>query len=350
MKFRFSLAAAVAAVLFTTASYSKAIEEKIRIADEPLNHDSEIVPGPTSSMLKLFLSAYAQEANEIKTRAVAQPGDAERLKSIENHVRLLLAMYDYAAEVSSVALTLSFQVGAELPLNLIEKLPGFNRLPLKWGAQGSFGVTVGMTRSELTNNVLWRDFSIGASAIVGGNTIFGKRVASAARPGMTGINWMFPAIAVVLPMNEELTTVRMGDLQGWYLGGAGEISTDTGEANRKAKTIQGGFYAKLNGLSAPDAGMFFGFHGIGGQDRPISGQAEALDFQLLVGSDDSSIRSPIPYVGNFFNSRHSDENRAKDLAMKLKASQEAAAKLTPEQIYRRMQEVQGAYVAAEEKK
>jgi hypothetical protein len=298
------------------ASAGKPEKNEIAVSAEPLTAETEVVPFSAADAFRLLLADYSAELKTLREVPKPNRSEAERIQKLELGIRNILATYDKVVNIAPIVLAVSVQFGLEIPTPLFSKLPLLNKVKFMTpGGQVTGGITIAVSRQKSSGKMGLSNFVIGASSIAGVNGTAGKRVQGSARPGTSGINWITPAIVVTIPLQQEIEAQKMGDLQGVYFGGAGELSTDTGQMGAVPRTYQLGVYAKPNGLNLtfPEVGMLFFFHGTGGQDRPVSGQAEALWFSVFASNDGSTVRSPIPMTGNYSTSPHASAQRKQEL-------------------------------------
>jgi hypothetical protein len=312
-------------------------DEAFDIASEPLGPNSRAVKAPVGSLMRIFLAEYAAELKALRAKKDPTPADTKRLLHRQDELKRLLVIYDQAAKLSPIVFTVSIQLGLELPSRLLNAIPILNRLKYgEFGGQASAGVTLAMVRNQITGRP---SLTYGITSIAGTNLTFGKKDHDKLRP-RGGVTWLTPAIAVMAPLVEDVPSVLLGDLQGLYTGGAGEISTPAGEMGRVSRTLSLGFYAKPKfAAELPDAGMIFGFHGMGGETSPPSAQLESLWFSVLAnppGGDGSQFRNPIPFMGNNRTSVHAMPARRATEMEKV----ENIEKLTGDEVLKRILEVQ----------
>ncbi len=282
----------------------------LEISSQPLTPKSQVQAARLSDLFRVIFAACRADINTLKAIKNPTPAQTKKLATKEKEMKDLVVLFDEAVNIAPVVVSLSIQFGAELPSRLLSLIPGVSKIKFgEPGLQYSAGVTLAVVKDELTSRP---SLAIGISQIAGGNFTFGTRQHDKLRP-RAGVTYLVPAVAVVVPLVEDLRATSIGDMQGVYWGGAGEISTPAGENGKVSRTLSFGLYAKQPvAFKPPEAAMVFLFHGLGGETSPPSGQLEALAFNIWVASDNSTFRLPVPFLGNNRTSPHANRSRLKE--------------------------------------
>lgn len=322
MHVRFSFVVALGATAMLSfarpalADLPRASDETVRISHEMLTRDTKVIPFRIEQAFKIVLASYKQQIEEIQSDPRLTP---EQKKEMTDrtlaHAGEMLVLYDSVVRIAPVVFAATFHFfGIELPVPLSRRIPWLGNIGMVTG-QGSVGLTFAGTEHQGSGG---KSFSIGVSTLAGPTFTFGRpAVAGDKRPGASGVK-MFMGVSLILPLRQGVPSTRMGDLQGWYMGLAGEGSIDLGSLAMAPKTVQIGGYVP----ASLDALLVFGFAATGAQDRPIAAQIEALNFTTLWGSDGSDPRSPIPYTANWSSSKHAPKNQLEELRKKMPSAEE----------------------------
>jgi hypothetical protein len=276
----------------------------VEISSKPLTPSSQVKSARLSDLFRVVFAACRADINALKAIANPTPAQSKKLAAKEKEMKDLAVLYDEAVNIAPIVTSVSIQFGAEVPSQLMALIPGVRKL--KYGEPGlqfSAGVTLAQVNHELTGKPT---YAIGISQLAGVNFTFGHRQRDKLRP-RAGVTYLVPAIAITVPLVEDIKSTTIGDLQGIYWGSAGEVSTPAGENGKVSRAGSIGLYAKVEpALKLPEAAMIFIFHGLGGETNPPSAQMEALVYNVWVGSDSSTFRLPVPFVYNNRTSPHSN--------------------------------------------
>lgn len=301
---------------------ARADEPQSFINPEPLTNAANVAPFRVSDAFKVMLAAYKDDLKEIQADTrLTDDEKAVRANRIKARVAELLILHDRVVNISPLVFSVSLFLGAELPLSFLHNLVRIGVPAVEFAG----GVTFALAKNRGTGKIA--KLSVGLSTLIGPNLQIGPPAVSERRAGSTGFK-TFLGVAAIVPMNDSMPTMRMGDLQGWYFGGAIEISTDKGVATITPKSVQIGAYAKLNQvIKFPQAGMIFAYRGLGASDKPITLQAEALHFGILTSTDGGQWQNPIPFTKGNSESPHNDANRREELKKLLPTADDIAERM-----------------------
>ncbi len=311
-------------LLALNSATAKAADTEFKI--RPLTADAKVEAFQVTDAFRIMLAAYKEDLKEIQAdstySAEQKSAKAQRIKA---RVAELLLLHDRIVNISPVVFALTIVGGTEIPFTFLRQLVRIG-LP---AVELAGGITFAFSKNRGTGHVA--SLCVGISTLIGPNLQLGTSQVATKRAGATGIK-TFVGVAAIVPMNDSTPMMTLGDLQGWYFGGALELSLDSGNQLEVPRTIQVGAFAKPNQVvKFPQAGMVFAYKGIGTADRPITFSAEAMHFGLLASTDGAMWRNPIPFSEGNRTSPHSEANR-----------REAMKKLLPtaEDIAERMKRVQ----------
>jgi hypothetical protein len=301
---------AILIVLFSLAPAAHAGDE-IQISPQELNENSELVPFHVSDAFKIILASYKEEIDETQADPNLSPEEKARIvERLRYHAMETLLLHEQVVNVAPVVFALTINFGAEIPFPITRRLLRYGYL----NAQITGGVTFAVTRPRGTDSVGIHNFVIGVSTLMGPTvSMFPPQTETQASTGLKTIG----GISAVVPLDEKLPPLRLGDLQGWYFGGAIDLSPNVTAVGARISHYHFGLYARPNGIHFPRAGLIFVFRGSGSQGRAMLGKAEALYFGTLASSDGSGLRSPIPFLFNWSTSQHSDPVREEALRSQL---------------------------------
>jgi hypothetical protein len=255
--------------------------------------DMELVPFNAKEGLRLML-AYTRtqiDAVEKDTRLSADE-KAKQKELLEKFMKSLLVTFQSVNEYSSVATGIFIcPLGIEVPLTML--------LPEKWkGVKPSIaGAGCGllaMTKHYGTNGT--DGFVLGIGAWTGVQvTTNDKAPDGTAIGGMVELQHSF---GVILPMNGRAPILKLGDIQGYYAGGA--IETSVQPENALVKTNWNGslgVYGKIEGLRKPEVAIIMGVVGRNNQLAPAHLKGEAFYFTVPWATDNSTLRTPtLPFT------------------------------------------------------
>jgi hypothetical protein len=325
--------AAIAAVFLSVpmaAFADTASPDEIQISPQELNQDSELVPFRVSDAFKIILAGYKQQIDETQADASLSPD--EKVKIIERlryHAMDTLLLHEQVVNIAPVVFALTINLGAEIPFPVTRKLLRYGYL----NAQLTGGVTIAMTRPRGTESVGLHNFVLGASTLAGPTiSILPPATETPASTGLKTIG----GVSLIVPLEENLPPLRLGDLQGWYFGGAVDLSPNITALGAGVAHYHFGLYARPNGFHIPRAGLIFVFRGSGSQGKAHLEKAEALYFGTLAATDGSGLRSPIPYLFNYSTSVHSDPVREEELRKQMP---------TPDEVRSALEKTSASYAA-----
>lgn len=315
MKFKNNVLKAFLAIAALSTLVSPVAFGDVRLVNQPLTEKTELELFRVTDAFKLWLAAYKEELEAVKSSSMPEAEKAAYVRRIQERVAELLLIHERIVKIAPMAFAINFIVGAEIPLPFTRFKAGVASV------YGAGGLTFAAVRSRGNGNL--HGVAAGISTLFGPALNLGGRDAIDRRLGASGFKGFF-GVAVMLPLNEKLPVMTVGDLQGWYLGGSGELSTDMGVLTKNPGTIQLGVYAKPAGFSIdwPEVGMVMLYRGMGAQNQVVSFSGEALYFGTLVATDDTEFMTPF-----FSDAKHTRHNRLKALKDEMPTKQEIAERL-----------------------
>lgn len=249
--------------------------------------DMELIPFNSKDGLRLLL-AYTRTQIDV-IRKDPEMRAEEKLKQIdllEKVMKATVATFRSVNDYTSMSNGMFIcPIGGELPLNFA--MPKRFQ-SAKISVAGAPCILLALTRNYGSNRT--NGFVVGIGGWVGAQISNNdKNEAGGYSSGQVEIQH---SGGFIMPLNGRAPVMKMGDIQGYYLGGGVELAVDSSKTTEKNGGSGGiGAYAKIEGLHAPDVAIIMGVYGRNDQLAPhIKG--EGFYFSVPWATDNSTIRTP----------------------------------------------------------
>jgi hypothetical protein len=249
--------------------------------------DMELVPFDAKEGLRLMIAYTRTQIQALERNPdLSDEEKAKERELLEKFMKSLLVTFRSVNEHTSVSTGVFICLGAEVPLTFL--LPEKAKF-VKPSVAGSGCGLLAFTKNYGANSFNGFVFGIGAMA---GVQVANNDKTPEGAP-LTGQIEMQTSFGMILPLNGRAPVLKVGDIQGYYVGGGVEFAT---ESNNKLLNNKGtgsfGAYAKIDGLHKPDVAILMGTLGKNDQLAPFHLKGEGFYFTVPWATDGSSFRTP----------------------------------------------------------